>query len=89
MSTGLKLSRAQVSKILQSGQFLWSLLSKLAGPLMKVTVPFAKIILAPLGITLAASAIDGGIQKNPWFRDNDVNNFKQRNERYNKDRSGS
>ena len=89
MSTGLKLSRAQVSKILQSGQFLWSLLSKLAGPLMKVTVPFAKNILGPLGITVAASAIDGGIQKNPWFRDNDVNNFKQRNERYNKDRSGS
>ena len=56
---------------------------------MKVTVPFAKNILGPLGITVAASAIDGGIQKNPWFRDNDVNNFKQRNERYNKDRSGS
>ena len=35
----------------------------LAGPLMKVAVPLAKDILAPLGITAAASAIDAGIQK--------------------------
>ena len=40
-----------------------SLLSKLAGPLMKAEIPLAKNILAPLGITAAASAIDGGIQK--------------------------
>ena len=86
MSTVLKLSKAKISKILQSGQFLWSLLSKLAGPLMKVAVPFAKIFLALLGITLAASAIDGGIQKNPWFRDNDFNNFQQRNQWYKKNR---
>ena len=43
MSTGLKLSRAQISKIIQSGGFLGSLLSKLAGPLMKVAIPLAKI----------------------------------------------
>ena len=30
---------------------------------MKVAVPLAKNILAPLGITTAASAIDAGIQK--------------------------
>ena len=30
---------------------------------MKVAVPLAKDILAPLGITAAASAIDAGIQK--------------------------
>ena len=30
---------------------------------MKVVVPLAKIILAPLGITAATSAIDAGIQK--------------------------
>ena len=42
---------------------LGSLLSKLAGPLRKVTVPLAKNILAPLGITAATSAIDGAIQK--------------------------
>ena len=42
MSTDLKLSRAQISKIIQSGGFLGSLLSKLAGLLMKVTIPLAK-----------------------------------------------
>ena len=63
MSTDLKLSKAQISKINQSGGFLGSLLSKLAGPLMKVAVPLAKNILAPLGIIAAASAIDEGIQK--------------------------
>ena len=63
MSTDLKLSKAQISKIIQSGGFLGSLLSKLAGPLMKVAVPLAKNILAPLGITAAASAIDTEIQK--------------------------
>ena len=30
---------------------------------MKVAVPLARNILAPLGITAAASAIDAGIQK--------------------------
>ena len=39
MSTDLKLSSAQSSKIFQSGEFLGSLLSKLAGPLMKVAIP--------------------------------------------------
>ena len=63
MSTDLKLSKAQITKIIKSGGFLGSLLSKLAGPLMKVAVPLAKNILAPLGITAAASAIDAGIQK--------------------------
>ena len=63
MSTDLKLSKAQISKIIQSGGFLGSLLSKLAGPLMKVATPLAKIVLAPLGITAAASAFDAGIQK--------------------------
>ena len=43
MSTDLKLSRAEISTIIQSGGFLGSLLSKLAGPLMKVAIPLAKI----------------------------------------------
>ena len=61
MSTNLKLSRAQISKIIQSEGFLGLLLSKLAGPLMKVAIPLAKNVLTPLGITAAASAIDAGI----------------------------
>ena len=63
MSTDLKLSKAKISKMIQSGRFLGSLLNKLAGPLMKVTIPLAKNVLAPLAITAAASAIDGEIQK--------------------------
>ena len=63
MSTDLKLSKAQISKIILSGGFLGSLLSKLTGQLMKVAVPLAKSILVLLEITAAASAIDAGIQK--------------------------
>ena len=43
ISTDLKISKAQISKIIQSGGFLGSLLSKLAGPLMKVAIPLAKM----------------------------------------------
>ena len=60
MSTDIKLSKAQISKIIRSGEFLVSSLSKLVGPLMKVAAPLAKNILAP---TAAASAIDSEIQK--------------------------
>ena len=63
ISTDSKLSKTQISKIVQSGGFLGSLLSKLAGPLMKFAIPSAKNVLSPLGITAAASAIDAGIQK--------------------------
>ena len=63
ISTDLKLSRAQISKIIQSGGFLGSLLNKLAGPLMKGAISLAKTVLVPLGITASASAIDPGIQK--------------------------
>ena len=62
MLTDIKLSKTQKTKIIQSGGFLGSLLSKLAGSLMKVTVLLAKNILAPLGIIAAASTIDPGIQ---------------------------
>ena len=63
MSTDLKLSKVQTSKITQSGGFLESLLSKLAGPLMKVAIPLIKNALVPLEITATASAIDAGIHK--------------------------
>ena len=61
--TNIKLSKAQIKKIIQSGVFLGKLLSKLAGPLMKVALPLAKNVLPPLGLTAAMSAIDGSIQK--------------------------
>ena len=44
MSTDIKFSKAQISKTIQSRGFLRSLLSKLAGLLMKVKVYLAKNI---------------------------------------------
>ena len=63
LMTDIKLNKAQMKKLIQSGGFLGKLLSKLAGPLMNVAMPLAKNLLAPLGLTAAMSAIDGSIQK--------------------------
>ena len=63
LSTDIKLSKAQIKKLIHSGGFLGKLLSQLAGPLMKVAMPLAKNVLAPLGLTAAMSAIDGSKQK--------------------------
>ena len=57
-----------------------SLLSKLAGTLMKVAIPVAKNVLSALVITAAASAIDTGNQKKIHGSGYDFNNFKWRNE---------
>ena len=62
-SNDIKLSKTQLSKMIQSGGFLGNLLGKLAGLLMKVAMPLAKNVLAPLGISAAISAIDGSIKK--------------------------
>ena len=67
MSTDLKLSKAQISKIIQSGRFL----GKLIGPLLKTVLPLiknvikplAKSFLIPLRLTAAASTADSGIHK--------------------------
>ena len=63
LATDIKLNIAQIKKLIKSDGFLGNLLSKLAGPLMKVALPLAKNILAPLGLIAAMSAIDGSIQK--------------------------
>ena len=62
-SIDIKLSKTELSKMIQSGGFLGNLLGKLASPLMKVAVPLAKNVLAPLGISAAMSAINGSIKK--------------------------
>ena len=69
MSTNLKLSKAQISKIIESGGFLWSL--------MKVAIPLAKNVLASLGITAAGSTIDERIQKKQNKTKNNNNNKKK------------
>ena len=67
LSTDVKLSKTQLSKMIESGGFLGRLLGPLLKtglPLMKnVIKPLAKSVLIPLGITAAASAADAGINK--------------------------
>ena len=69
-STDIKLSKTQLSKMIQSGGFLGRLLGPLLKtglPLMKnVITPLAKSVLIPLGLTAAASAADAGIHKKSW-----------------------
>ena len=67
LSTDIKLSKTQLSKMIQSGGFL----GRLLGPLLKtglpliknVIKPLTKSVLIPLGLTAAASAADVGIHK--------------------------
>ena len=67
ISTDIKLSKTQLSKMIQSGGFLGRLLGpllKTALPLMKnVIKPLAKSVLIARGLTAAASAADPGIHK--------------------------
>ena len=66
-TTDIKLSKTQLSKMIQSGGFL----GRLLGPLLKTGLPLikdgikplAKSILIPLGLTAAALAADAGIHK--------------------------
>ena len=66
-SANIKLSKTQLSNMIQSGGFL----GRLLGPLLKnglplisnVIKPLAKSVLIPLGLTAAASAADAGIHK--------------------------
>ena len=66
-SADIKLSKTQLSKMIQSGGFL----SRLLGPLLKtglpliknVIKPIAKSVLIPLGLNAAASTADTGIHK--------------------------
>ena len=74
LSTDIKLSKTQLSKMIQSGGFLGRLLGPLLKtglPLMKnVIKPLAKSVLIPLGLTTAASAEDTGILKKKLGSDN-------------------
>ena len=65
LSTDIKLSKTQLSKMIQLGGFL----GRLLGPLLKTELPFMKNVIQPiaksvlisLGLTTAASAADAGI----------------------------
>ena len=66
-STDIKLSKTQLSKMIQSGGLVCRFFGpwlKAGLPLMKnVIKPLAKSVLIPLGLTGAASAADAGIHK--------------------------
>ena len=66
-SADIKLSKTQLSKMIQSGEFL----GRLLGPLLKTVLPLIpnvikplpESVLIPLGLTPAVSAADAGIYK--------------------------
>ena len=62
LQTDIKLSKVQISKIIQSGRFL----GKILGLLLKPRLPLLKSViksLGLLGLTAASSVIDGDVQK--------------------------
>ena len=65
--TDLKLSKAQISRMIQSGGFLGRLLRPLLKTglplIINVIKPLAKSVFVPLGLTAVASAADAGIHK--------------------------
>ena len=67
LSTDIKLSKTQLSKMIQSGAFLGRLLGPLLKtglPLIKTVInPLAKSILIPLILTAVASTADAGTHK--------------------------
>ena len=67
LSTDIKLSKTQLSKMIQSGGFL----GRLLGPLLKTGLPLIKNVIKPLatsvlillGLTATESAADAGMHK--------------------------
>ena len=62
MSTDIKLSKTQITEIIQSVGFL----GKVLGSLLKTGFPLLKSVIKPLGLlglTAVSSAIDAGVQK--------------------------
>ena len=86
--TDIKLSKTQLSEMIQSGGSFGRLLGallKIGLPLIKnVIKPLAKSVLIPLGLTAAASAADAGIHKKILGsghnnNNNDNNNYNNNN----------
>ena len=86
LSTDIKLSKTQLSNMIQSEGFL----GRLLGPLLKTGLPLIKNVIKPLaksvlillGLTAAASAADAGIHKKVLGFGNNTNNIKWWNGRH-------
>ena len=67
LSADIKLTKTQLSKMIQLGGFLGRLLGPLLKPglplIKNVIKPLSKNLLIPFGLTAAASAADTGIHK--------------------------
>ena len=63
MSTDIKLSKAQINKLIKSGGALGSILTRFLPKLIQPALSLGKNILAPLGVSAAMSATDAAIQK--------------------------
>ena len=63
ISTDIKLSKAQINKLIEEGGALGSILARFLPKLIKTAISLGKTILAPLGLSAAMSATDAAIQK--------------------------
>ena len=75
LQTDIKLSKAQIFKLIQSGGFL----GKILGPLLKTGLPLLKSVIKPLGLLgliAASSAIDAEVQKKIRSWKSNFSNFK-------------
>ena len=87
-SSSVAVTKTQLSRILQSGEFLGIIfgpLLKTDEPLMKnIPKPLVECTLLPLRLTAAATQQQQTQQqtqeyiKNLWIGDDNINNFKQR-----------
>ena len=76
MSADIKLSKAQINKIIKSEGNLGKLLIGFLPKLIKPAISLGKNILAPLGLSAAMSATDAAIQKKDvWLRNDNFNNL--------------
>ena len=63
MSVDIKLSKAQIKKVIMSGVVLGSILGRLLPKLIKPATSVLKNIIAPLGLSAAISATDAAVKK--------------------------
>ena len=63
MSTDIKLSKAQINKLIKEGGALGSILARFLPKLIKPAISLEKNILAPLGLSAAISTTDAAIQR--------------------------